>query len=70
MDLLKLILAILLSLALGLVFMYSGYTKLLPVVETFEFSFVWIPDEGHEGCRRGRPAAQAAVDPVDDALLR
>lgn len=32
--------AILLSILLGLVFLYSGYTKLHPVIETFEFSFV------------------------------
>jgi len=38
---LKLI-AILLSILLGLVFLYSGYTKLHPVIETFEFSFVEI----------------------------
>jgi uncharacterized membrane protein YphA (DoxX/SURF4 family) len=34
--------AILLSILLGLVFLYSGYTKLYPVIETFEFSFVEI----------------------------
>ncbi len=38
-TLLKLI-AILFSILLGLVFLYSGYTKLHPVIETFEFSFV------------------------------
>jgi uncharacterized membrane protein YphA (DoxX/SURF4 family) len=32
--------AILISVSLGLVFIYSGYTKLLPIVETFEFTFV------------------------------
>lgn len=32
--------AILISIALGLIFIYSGYTKLLPVIETFEFTFV------------------------------
>lgn len=33
---------ILLSALLGLVFIYSGYTKLVPVIETFEFTFVDI----------------------------
>ncbi|MGE0567877.1 MAG: DoxX family protein [Bacteroidia bacterium] len=33
---------ILLSSVLGLVFIYSGYTKLVPVIETFEFTFVEI----------------------------
>ncbi len=32
--------SILLSVLMGLVFLYSGYTKLHPVIETFEFSFV------------------------------
>ena len=32
--------ALLISFLLGLVFLYSGYTKLLPVIETFEFTFV------------------------------
>jgi hypothetical protein len=32
--------AILVSCGLGLVFLYSGYSKLLPVIETFEFTFV------------------------------
>jgi len=36
------IVLILLSVALGLVFIYSGYTKLDPVIETFEFTFVDI----------------------------
>ncbi len=36
------IVLILLSTALGLVFIYSGYTKLDPVIETFEFTFVDI----------------------------
>lgn len=36
----RLILSIVLSTALGLVFFYSGYTKLIPVIETFEFTFV------------------------------
>lgn len=34
--------AILLCIALGLVFIYSGYSKLDPVIETFEFTFVDI----------------------------
>lgn len=34
--------AILINLILGLVFLYSGYTKLVPVIETFEFTFVDI----------------------------
>ncbi|MFO0356093.1 MAG: MauE/DoxX family redox-associated membrane protein [Sphingobacteriaceae bacterium] len=41
----KLVLKIFLALfsaALGLVFIYSGYTKLDPVIETFEFTFVDI----------------------------
>lgn len=42
MTLLKTIFATLISICLGLVFIYSGYTKLLPVVETFEFTFVDI----------------------------
>ncbi len=33
---------IILSVVLGLTFLYSGYTKLLPLVETFEFTFVEI----------------------------
>ena len=40
MNTLKKITAVLLSIALGLVFIYSGYSKLLPVIETFEFTFV------------------------------
>lgn len=36
------ILMILLSALLGLVFLYSGYTKIFPVIETFEFTFVDI----------------------------
>jgi hypothetical protein len=32
--------AILISIALGAVFIFSGYAKLLPVIETFEFTFV------------------------------
>ena len=42
MQIAKKIIAILLSIGLGLVFIYSGYTKLLPVIETFEFTFVDI----------------------------
>ncbi|MBA3664736.1 MAG: DoxX family protein [Bacteroidetes bacterium] len=41
-GLIKKIIAILISIGLGLVFIYSGYTKLLPVIETFEFTFVDI----------------------------
>src|SRR5690606_20330775 len=36
------IFASIISVALGLVFLYSGYTKLFPVIETFEFTFVDI----------------------------
>src|SRR3954468_22899618 len=42
MQRLKQISGILVSALLGLVFLYSGYTKLLPIVETFEFTFVDI----------------------------
>lgn len=42
MNLIKKIIAILLSVTLGLIFIYSGYTKLEPVIETFEFTFVDI----------------------------
>ena len=42
MQIVKKIIAILISIGLGSVFIYSGYTKLLPVVETFEFTFVDI----------------------------
>jgi hypothetical protein len=42
MKILKQIIAILISISLGLVFIYSGYTKLIPVIETFEFTFVDI----------------------------
>lgn len=38
----KKILAILISVCLGLIFIYSGWTKLDPVIETFEFTFVDI----------------------------
>jgi len=40
MKTIKRIAAILISITLGLIFVYSGYSKLLPVIETFEFSFV------------------------------
>lgn len=40
MQIIKRISAILLSVLLGLIFIYSGYTKLEPVIETFEFTFV------------------------------
>jgi len=33
---------ILISVGLGLIFMYSGYSKLDPVIETFEFTFIDI----------------------------
>jgi hypothetical protein len=36
------LIAILFSILLGVVFLYSAYTKLYPVIETFEFSFVEI----------------------------
>lgn len=42
MRIFKLITATLISIALGLVFIYSGYTKLLPLIEPFEFTFVDI----------------------------
>lgn len=42
MNWIKKITAILISVGLGLVFLYSGYTKLYPVIETFEFTFVDI----------------------------
>jgi hypothetical protein len=42
MKIFKRIVAILLSCGLGLIFIYSGYAKLVPVIETFEFSFVDI----------------------------
>lgn len=42
MKIAKLIAATIISICLGLVFIYSGYTKLLPVIETFEFTFVDI----------------------------
>ncbi len=40
MKILKRIIAITLSIIVGSVFIYSGYTKLFPVIETFEFTFV------------------------------
>jgi len=39
-TLIKKIISILITAALGLIFLYSGYSKLLPVIETFEFTFV------------------------------
>ncbi len=36
------ILGIFLSVLLGLIFIYSGYSKLYPVIETFEFTFIDI----------------------------
>ncbi len=42
MKLVLQILAALISICLGCVFIYSGYTKLVPVIETFEFTFVDI----------------------------
>jgi len=38
----KIILSAFISVGLGLIFLYSGYTKLYPVIETFEFTFVDI----------------------------
>ena len=42
MKIFKIVVAAVLSVALGLIFIYSGYTKLDPVIETFEFTFVDI----------------------------
>ncbi len=42
MEIVKRISGIILSVCLGLIFLYSGYTKLVPVIETFEFTFVDI----------------------------
>ncbi|MDX2171503.1 MAG: DoxX family protein [Bacteroidota bacterium] len=42
MKILKIIIAALFSVTLGLVFIYSGYSKIDPVIETFEFTFVDI----------------------------
>jgi hypothetical protein len=42
MKIAKRIIAILISIGLGLIFLYSGYTKLTPLIETFEFTFVDI----------------------------
>jgi hypothetical protein len=40
MDLIKRLTAIAISVGLGLIFLYSGYAKLLPIIETFEMTFV------------------------------
>lgn len=42
MQLTKTLLSVLLSVLVGLVFIYSAFVKLVPVVETFEFTFVDI----------------------------
>ena len=42
MEIFKRISGSILSLGLGLIFIYSGYTKLYPVIETFEFTFIDI----------------------------
>lgn len=42
MKIIKIITASSLSIILGLIFLYSGYSKLYPVIETFEFSLVDI----------------------------
>jgi len=42
MKWIKIIAGSLISIGLGLIFIYSGYTKLDPVIETFEFTFVDI----------------------------
>jgi hypothetical protein len=42
MQIAKTLFSIFLSVLIGLVFIYSAYVKLLPVVETFEFTFVDI----------------------------
>ena len=42
MQLTKTLLSVFLSVLTGLVFIYSAYVKLVPVVETFEFTFVDI----------------------------
>lgn len=39
-QVIKLLFAILVSALLGLVFLYSAYTKLFPIIEPFEFTFV------------------------------
>lgn len=41
-SLLKKLTAILISIGLGLIFIYSGWSKLDPVIETFEFTFIDI----------------------------
>jgi uncharacterized membrane protein YphA (DoxX/SURF4 family) len=40
MKYIKPLTAIFISNLLGLIFLYSGYTKLIPIIETFEFTFV------------------------------
>src|SRR6476620_5848132 len=42
MQRLKQFSGILVSVLLGLIFLYSGYSKLFPIIETFEFTFVDI----------------------------
>src|SRR4051812_33546550 len=42
MKVFKRLTAITISIALGLIFLYSGFSKLVPVIETFEFTFVDI----------------------------
>ncbi|PBQ30797.1 hypothetical protein CNR22_03070 [Sphingobacteriaceae bacterium] len=42
MKIFKSVVAIVLSVCLGLVFIYSGYSKLFPAIEPFEFTFVDI----------------------------
>ncbi len=42
MKTVKLIISILISVGLGLLFLYSGYTKIDPLIEPFEFTFVDI----------------------------
>lgn len=42
MRIFKIIIASVISIILGLVFIYSGYSKINPVIETFEFTFVDI----------------------------
>jgi hypothetical protein len=40
MNRLRMVFAVILSVLTGLVFLYSAYSKLLPIIETFEFTFV------------------------------
>lgn len=40
MKLTKILISVFFSISLGLIFVYSAYAKLLPLVETFEFTFV------------------------------